>query len=168
VEDLLDLGRTEQRIPIELRPTLVVPLIEELLTSFEFNAQQKNIRLEYNAPQAMLEINADARRLRQIFNNLISNAIKYTPKGGNVLVEVNQHENEVVVVVEDSGLGIPPKDLPHIFEKFYRVQSEQHLKAEGTGLGLSIVKALVEQHNGNITVDSVLGQKSTFTVRLPM
>jgi two-component system sensor histidine kinase/response regulator len=168
VEDLLDLGRAEQRIPIEKRPMQLLAILEEVVSSYAFNAEQKNIRLHYNASQPMPEIMADPRRLRQIFNNLISNAIKYTPDGGQVTVTVSQQNGSAFVVVEDTGYGIPPQDLPHIFDKFYRVQSTQHLQAEGTGLGLSIVRALVEQHNGEISVDSVVGEGSAFTVRLPL
>ncbi|HJW83527.1 MAG TPA: ATP-binding protein [Anaerolineae bacterium] len=112
-------------------------------------------------------IRANARRLEQVFINLIGNAIKYTPEGGQIDVSLSEDHDFVVLQVRDTGIGIPPKDQPHIFDKFYRVESDETVSIAGTGLGLSIVKTIIEKHKGRVWVESEVGQGSAFTVLLP-
>jgi signal transduction histidine kinase len=100
-------------------------------------------------------------------SNLVGNAVKFTPEGGIVTVSAREEKGEVVVEVEDTGIGIAPKDQVHLFEKFYRVSSEEMKDVEGTGLGLAIVKSIVEGHGGRIWVKSQPGQGSTFGFTLP-
>ena len=106
--------------------------------------------------------------MMQVINNLLSNAIKYTHDAGKIDLVGRVENNQVLIEVIDNGLGIPEEDLPFIFDKFYRVNHEEHLIAEGTGLGLAIVKALIENHNGVISVASDFGAGTTFTIRLPL
>jgi signal transduction histidine kinase len=104
-----------------------------------------------------------------VFLNLIGNAVKYTPEGGHVHVSITRHNNkEAAVKVADSGVGIPERDLPHLFEEFFRAANVKEAGIVGTGLGLSIVKDLVVRYGGHITVQSVVGEGSTFTVTLPL
>ena len=109
----------------------------------------------------------DHTRIRQVLYNLVENAIKYTPDGGEVTVKVFEQGDETYLQVTDTGLGIPAADQPHIFEKFYRVRGEHVEGIKGTGLGLAITQGIVEQHKGRIWLESVFGEGSTFIVALP-
>jgi signal transduction histidine kinase len=106
-------------------------------------------------------------RLGQSVSNLVSNAIKYTPEGGHISVDVAMENGQVVIKIEDDGIGISHDDLPHIFDPFYRADSPETEDIVGSGLGLSIVKTIVEKHGGRIWVDSELGEGTTFNVVLP-
>jgi two-component system sensor histidine kinase SenX3 len=102
-----------------------------------------------------------------MFSNLVENAVKYTPPGGQVEVTGESDENEIIVRVSDTGIGIPQKNLTRIFERFYRVDKARSKQTGGTGLGLSIVRHVAENHGGRVTVESTLGEGSTFAVYLP-
>src|SRR4030042_4711851 len=102
-----------------------------------------------------------------IFTNLISNAVKYTPAGGRVTITLNDHDAFVKISVADTGIGIKSEDIPHIFDKFYRVKSIETRQIVGTGLGLTIVQSIVEAHLGTISLESTEGKGTTFTVLLP-
>jgi two-component system sensor histidine kinase BaeS len=106
-------------------------------------------------------------RISQSVSNLLSNAVKYTPEGGNITVVVEPEDGQVVVKIADDGIGISQEDLPHVFDKFYRVDSPETEDIIGSGLGLSIVKTIVEKHRGRIWVESELGQGTTFAIVLP-
>jgi signal transduction histidine kinase len=113
-------------------------------------------------------VTADADRLLQVFTNLIDNAIKFTPEGGAVEVTLRQDGADAIVSVADSGRGIPPDDLPRIFDRFYRVERSRSREAGGSGLGLAIAKHIVDAHGGRITVMSRPGAGTTFSVALPL
>ncbi|WP_338131023.1 sensor histidine kinase [Cohnella rhizosphaerae] len=140
-------------------------------------AAKKEISLELDAPEELF-IEADEDRLGQITLNLLQNGISYTPEGGRVrvkavIVETAGEEGgdapeHVRITVSDTGIGIPKKDLPRIFERFYRVDKARSRSSGGTGLGLSIVKHLVELHHGTIRVESTVGVGSTFVIELPL
>ena len=120
-----------------------------------------------NIPKNLPDILADETRIKQVFLNLIDNAIKYNhPKGG---ISITAHETDDVVKVDiaDTGIGIPNKDLPRLFERFYRVDKARSRELGGTGLGLSIVKHIIQAHNGEVSVQSVEGQGSTFSFTIP-
>jgi signal transduction histidine kinase len=109
----------------------------------------------------------DGDRLKQLVINLVDNAIKYTPSGGEVFLSLSKFDSVAEIVVQDNGLGIPPEDLPHIFDRFYRVDKARSRKMGGSGLGLSIARWIVEAHGGDIRVESQMGQGSAFIVTLP-
>ncbi len=168
VTDLLDLARIEAGMGLQPAPISLNSFLREQYTNFEFQARQKNLTYKLVTPPQDVTLVADSSRLGQALNNLLSNAVKYTPAVGRVELAADAADELVTIRVRDTGLGIPPEDLPHLFDKFYRVHSEQHLRSEGTGLGLSIVKAIIEQHRGRIFAESLPGQGSTFSILLPV
>jgi two-component system phosphate regulon sensor histidine kinase PhoR len=130
-------------------------------------AQETGIDICVIAPPEVPQIQGDANKIKQAVLNLISNAIKYNRPNGEITLAVENGSDEVTIFVKDTGIGIPEKHMKRLFTKFYRVPgSEQH--AQGTGLGLSIVKRIVEGHGGDIGVESVLGEGTTFKIRLPL
>ncbi len=168
IEGILDLAKIETGLALKLKPVDLRPFLEDNLFVFNLAAQRKSISLHFTPPERDLVVYIDPERMEQVFQNLISNAIKYTPDSGSVELAAYVQTDSVVIQVRDSGLGIPEADLPHLFDKFYRVNRDDHMKTEGTGLGLSIVKSIVGQHGGKIWVDSKVGHGSTFNVLLPL
>jgi two-component system NtrC family sensor kinase len=167
IDDLLDVGRIEAGIDIDMEPCPISPVINEVIHSFTPQAREKSIQLSGQFEKELPLIMANSTRLRQVLSNLIGNAVKYTPNNGKVLVKTFQREDEIWVQVIDNGIGIPAADQPHIFEKFYRVRGDHVASIKGTGLGLALVKSIVEKHNGRIWLESVFGEGSTFTIALP-
>jgi two-component system, sensor histidine kinase and response regulator len=167
VSDLLGKKVISDRLPLVRRSVSLSAFLNDILVNFGLPAQVKNITLEYKPCSNDVQVNIDPARMSQVFNNLLSNAIKYTPAGGTVTLYTEDHEHSITVYVSDTGLGIPQESLPHIFDKFYRVNSQAHLNEEGTGIGLSIVKGIVELHQGSIRVESEEGKGSLFSVTLP-
>jgi len=166
IEDLLDITRFEQGV-INLNRESVV--LQDLLTDIvqvqQAEAAQKQIALETDLPAAPLSLYVDSKSIQQALTNLIVNAINYTPQAGRIAVRAAVDDGCAAIAVQDTGVGIAPEHLARVFEPFFRA-SEGTVR--GTGLGLSIAKELVELHGGTLTVDSVLGQGSTFTIRLPI
>jgi len=131
-------------------------------------AEEKHHTLSLDIPQPELPlVTGHARRLEQVVTNLVSNAVKYTPDGGKINVTLTTEGPYLMLRVEDDGIGIPLEEQPHVFDKFYRVQTKETADISGTGLGLSIVKSVVEKHNGRVWVESEAGKGSTFVVLLP-
>jgi two-component system phosphate regulon sensor histidine kinase PhoR len=166
IEELLELGKIEAGFDQEREPTFLQPIVQQVVDGlrpqWESKQQQVQVRLPDNLPLVL----GNPLRLRQLMNNLVENAIKYTPEEGQIRVTLRADNSFLVVRVSDTGIGIPPKDQPFIFDKFYRTdEAIDHYP--GTGLGLSIVKGIVEAHNGRIWVESQVGSGSTFTVMLP-
>ena len=114
-----------------------------------------------------MEVSGDSFKLAQVIYNVIDNAIKYTPRGGSVRVDLFRQGKKAVIRISDTGIGIPAEDLPHIFDRFYRVDKARSRETGGTGLGLSIVKQIVLMHDGDITASSVENEGTTFTIELP-
>lgn len=179
VSDLLDLARLESQseddIPASLQQLDLVPLICEVVRQSKYKAIDRHIEVMCQfAPgceQDVLVI-GDASALEQVVFNLLDNALMYTPEGGDVSLSIERETgssagSRVLLCVRDSGIGIPPKDLPRIFERFYRVDKARSRAQGGTGLGLAIVKHIVENQGGSVTVESVENQGSTFTIALP-
>jgi two-component system phosphate regulon sensor histidine kinase PhoR len=131
------------------------------------DAEKKNIDLQLSPSVIPSLICADRSNLEEIFINLISNAIKYTPEHGKVRITLGQESGYVKATVSDTGIGIRKEDLPRIFDKFYRVKSQETRHIIGTGLGLSIVKSMVDVHLGEISVESEEGKGTTFTLLFP-
>ena len=168
IGDILELSKIEsKRAPLQCSPVHVHSFFEMVLGTLSKVAEKKQIRLEMHVPEE-LYIEADEDKMKQIFINLLSNGINYTPDGGRVKLQVTMdNDDEVIFAVSDTGIGIPKKDLPRIFERFYRVDKGRSRNSGGTGLGLSIVKHLVELHHGKLSVESELGMGTTFRVILP-
>jgi PAS domain S-box-containing protein len=167
IDDLLDVGKIEAGIDIEMEPTPIIPIISEAINSFLPQAYDKSIQLSSQLEKDLPLIMANMTRLRQVLNNLVGNAIKYTPNDGQVTVKAFRQDDEIRVQIIDTGMGIPAADQPHIFEKFYRVRGDHVANIKGTGLGLALVKSIVEKHQGHIWLESVFGEGSTFNVAFP-
>lgn len=168
--DMLSLARLETGQEVfEHGPLPLAPMIEACLNSHRDRADAKglNLSLELRELDGQTEVKADEEAIRQIFDNLVDNAIKYTPEGGSVRVSCRQTGEAIVVEVADSGIGIPRDELSRVFERFYRVDKARSRELGGTGLGLSIVKHLVQSLDGQVSVVSRLGAGSCFTVQLP-
>jgi two-component system phosphate regulon sensor histidine kinase PhoR len=146
------------------------PLVQEVVESTKSLAAQKKQGIEVRMDGDLPHLVADRDRIRQVLTNLVDNAIKFTPEGGKIEVQVNLTDGKdaVELHVEDNGIGVPSADVPRIFERFYRVDKVRSRDQGGTGLGLAIVKHIVEAHRGRVEVRSVLGQGSHFTVILPI
>lgn len=149
------------------RPVLLARLIEEVVGAFAEAARQKNLSLRTEIRIPGLSLECDAEKIGIALRNLVQNAITFTNPGGHVLVRTETVPGHVKISVMDDGIGIPAKDLPHIFERFYQVESHLTRRHGGLGLGLSIAKAMVEMHGGQIWVESIEGKGSNFTILLP-
>ncbi|MEW6117664.1 MAG: ATP-binding protein [Nitrospirota bacterium] len=158
IEDLFEAEAS--RLSLKPRDIELKPFLQNIVERFTILFNEKGIRLDFQCSESMV-IYADPDRLSQIVINLLSNALKATERGGQVLIKADKKDAEVFIKVTDTGVGIKEEDLPLIFERFYKKT------AEGLGLGLSIVKELVEAHNGRIEVKSEFGKGSTFTVYFP-
>ncbi|MEJ2149056.1 MAG: GAF domain-containing sensor histidine kinase [Chloroflexota bacterium] len=169
VDDLLDLaaGKVEG-MEGKLEPVSLEAAVRDVVDQLASQAVEKRIDLEMDYVPPGMTVVASAGGLKRVFLNLIGNAVKYTPEGGHVHVRIKRQNKEVVVEVADSGVGIPERDLPHLFEEFFRARNVKEAGIVGTGLGLSIVKDLVVRYGGHVTVQSVVGEGSTFTVTLPL
>ncbi|NRF92215.1 PAS domain S-box protein [Paenibacillus frigoriresistens] len=175
IGDILELSKIEsKRIPMNFSPIYLPEFLERSLSVLRKEAEKKHIELSMQVDDDIY-IEADEDRLRQIIINLLSNGITYTHDGGKVKVRAEPLDKNadgdyerLRLIVSDTGMGIPKKDLPRIFERFYRVDKARSRSSGGTGLGLSIVKHLVELHKGTIRVDSEVGAGTRFTIELPV
>jgi len=167
INDLLDLGRIEAGVDMDMTICDICAMGEEVAGQFQDAAAGKGQRLLYHAPAQPALVKGNDLRLRQVISNMISNAIKYTPEEGEIHLTVRLENSIVLLSVKDNGMGIPANDLPYIFDKFYRVESDETADIQGTGLGLSICKSVVEKHGGRIWAQSTLGKESVFFVALP-
>jgi signal transduction histidine kinase len=169
VNNILDLERVASGtgLELELSEFDLALLTKTTAETIQAQAIEKQIELQFNPVPTPVMITADEKKIERVLTNLISNAIKYTPKGGLVCVNVSANGRFALVEIKDTGYGIPEDELPYIFDRYSRVKGHQNL-AIGTGLGLAIVKNLVEAHLGFISVDSEVDVGSTFTVRLPL
>jgi two-component system phosphate regulon sensor histidine kinase PhoR len=167
ITDLLLLSKIESgQIPLQQQPVDLVPLLDRTLGLFSHQIHRKQHKIMLNAGGALPAVVGDEERLGQVFSNLLDNAIKYTPDQGAITITIGEKNGSVDVYIDDTGIGIPEKDLPRIFERFYRVDKARSRELGGTGLGLAIVKHLVEAHGGTVTAES-RGKGTRFTVRLP-
>jgi signal transduction histidine kinase len=168
VRGLLDVAKLESvEIQLEREEVLVSEVIQQSMEPLAINANAKHITLELHGSPAEPVLQADRLRLSQIFNNLLSNAVKFTAPRGKVTVTIEPSAAGVRVSVQDTGLGIPTSDLPHVFDKYYQASTKATAGEKGTGLGLAIVRELVLLHQGHIDVTSEVNQGTTFTVYLP-
>ncbi|HKZ71103.1 MAG TPA: ATP-binding protein, partial [Anaerolineales bacterium] len=167
VQSMLELARIDMGVSLNMETLSLRDLMVGVVEEFHSHALTKSQTLTLVPVEGRPIVKGDSLRMRQVMRNLISNAIKYTPETGQITVstEVNAHSTHIRV--KDTGYGIPVADLPFIFDKFYRVRTEDTTNIEGNGLGLAIVRAIVEQHGGQISVESVAGEGSCFTTTLP-
>ncbi len=142
--------------------------LTEVTDEFRPQADGKGQSLHLEMPDGQILVNADAFQFKQALRNLIGNAIKYTQAGGSIRLSVETKQDEALIHVKDTGCGIPPNELPRIFNRFHRVGNAALKDEEGDGLGLAIAKSIIEQHNGRISVESKLGEGSCFTLTLPL
>ncbi len=168
INDLLDVAKMEaghgqlELVPLDLRQILA-----ELVDLLRERAASQKIVLTLAIADGLPRVQADRRSMEEVFTNLVSNAINYSPDGGEVKIAAVSHGDYLEILVQDQGIGIEPEELPKIFDKFYRVKSPQTRQVIGTGLGLSLVKGLIEVHRGTVDVESEVGAGTTFRVKLP-
>ncbi|MFH1091652.1 MAG: ATP-binding protein, partial [Pseudomonadota bacterium] len=168
INDLLDLSRIETRQFVqEKKPTDIRAVMLETVELLSDEAAGKNLSLELKQPEFMPEVLADPSALKEVATNLISNAIHYTPPGGRVEIRTGEKNGWVTLEVEDTGWGIAKEYQERIFDRFFRIKDEHTRDVVGTGLGLPIVKAIVEDHQGTVSVQSEAGRGSIFKVELP-
>ena len=167
INDILMISRLETKeAEVTIKDIRITPLVNEVIASLKPMAAQNNITIEVNCQP--LTIKANDGRMNELLNNLISNAIKYNKPNGKVNIIIKKEGNEVIFIVEDTGVGIPEESKARVFERFYRVDKGRSKKMGGTGLGLSIVKHIVNYYGGTIQLESELGKGSKFTVRIPL
>ena len=169
VSQLLFLGRHDGRLSVDmLKPVDLVQIVRSLGTDYTLQGQQKQQTLLIHVPQTSLPIQAEPDLLRQAVANLLSNAHRYTPEHSAIELRLSLSQGWAVIQVKDTGIGIDDKDLPYIFDRFYRADQVRSRHTGGFGLGLSITRQIVEAHGGAITVQSKPGQGSTFEIKLPL
>lgn len=167
--ELLDLARIESGLIVQEKEKLNMgKLLQDQTAFFQEAARAKKIQLKLDTIPELQPMLANLGNMEEVFSNLISNAINYTPDGGKVTISAKVEKKYLCITVSDTGFGIPGEDLERIFERFFRVKNEKTRHIIGTGLGLPIVKSIVEAHNGKIKVESELGKGSRFYVYLPL
>ncbi|MCM4082876.1 sensor histidine kinase [Paractinoplanes hotanensis] len=167
VDDLLDLARLDAgHISIDPCPMAADAVLRDVLYSHHLSAAAKSQTLNVSI-KPELEVLADAQRLRQALDNLVSNAVKYTPEGGTVSVTAEHDGNAVVITISDTGIGVPVEQYPHLFSRFFRASNAQKAGIKGTGLGLAVTKAIVDAHGGTLTARPASGGGTQFRLSLP-
>lgn len=169
IEDILSLERIEQNAQhAEYSPVELTPIVQGIFRDYQTQAHAGNLKFTLTCPNTPLKISGDIAQLREAIANLISNAIKYTPQGGDVSIKVECKQNQVRFEVIDTGYGIPKDKQSSLFQPFYRAKSKETRHIEGTGLGLYLVKNIVERHHGALIFKSVQGKGSHFGFELPL
>lgn len=167
LDDLLDISQIERgSLRINMMDVSLRPIVSEVISTLFIEAKQKNISLIQKSTEE-IAAKADVDRLKEVLTNLIGNAVKYTPEGGKVVVDVSKEGEFAKIYVADNGIGIPEENQKHLFEKFYRVENDQTKAVKGNGLGLFVAKQLVERMGGQIGVISKPGEGTTFYFTLP-
>ncbi len=167
VNRLLDLARLEEGTSqLDLKPEAPAGLLQTAADTIKPRAEAKEVHVKVEAPTDLPPVGADATRLGHALNNLLDNALTYTDRGGQITLTAAADDDMVVLTVADTGLGIPPEHLPHVFDKFFRIPGQS--ADTGTGLGLAIVREIVTAHGGSITCTSTVGQGTVFRIRLPV
>ena len=169
INQILDLAKLESNtLQMNYIQGDILTFIHYVTESLHSLANAQNLMLRVESEQSKIVIDYDPERFLQIIHNLLSNAIKFTPSGGKVVIRADVKGQWLHVSVTDSGAGIPPEELPHLFERFFQARNQEHAKAGGTGIGLSLTRELVKAMGGEISVESSVGVGSTFLVRLPI
>ncbi|MCB0705138.1 MAG: response regulator, partial [Saprospiraceae bacterium] len=169
VNQLLDLSRLDAgKMAIQASEEDFIPQLKGIVYSYESLASRKNIHLSLDCPYEELPLYFERDKIEKIFYNLLSNAFKFTPAGGEILVWLKKGKNEISIGIQDTGVGIEEERLPFIFERFFQADPGKSENQEGSGIGLALAKELVQLHSGSIQVQSVFGKGTTFTVTLPL
>ncbi len=169
VADLRDLALAEAgQLRLELKAVALGDLTAQVSEGLEVQASEKSVQLKLEIAENLPTVQADEQRITQVLFNLMSNALRHTPSGGTITTSAELRDGRVLVSVRDTGTGISPEDLPHVFERFYRADRSRARSTGGSGLGLTISKQIVEAHGGQIWVQSWLGAGSTFAFSLPL
>jgi two-component system, OmpR family, phosphate regulon sensor histidine kinase PhoR len=167
-DDLLKLSRIEAgRLELEMRPIRVETLVSGCVETARLNAKARGLEIQVDLQENAPAVRGDGLQLGEVLQNLLDNAVQYTPAGGQIEVKARSNGNGVTFTVTDTGIGIPESDLERIFERFYRVDAARSREAGGTGLGLAIARHIVEAHGGRIWVESAVGQGSRFHFSIP-
>ncbi|MEQ8703981.1 MAG: ATP-binding protein [Phaeodactylibacter sp.] len=167
VNQLLDLSKIENKhVSLDVEETEFISFAKGIFMSFESLADTNGLQMRFESSVDRLQMWVDIEKMEIIFFNLLSNAYKFSTKGGTVSLMITEEADEVKVDIIDSGIGISPENLPYVFERFFRVENSTENAIEGSGIGLSLAKELIDMHHGNITVTSQVGEGTTFTLRL--
>ena len=167
ISDLLSLVKMDDGLALDMGDLDICNLVQEQVRRLAPLARENGIEMEFSSKEP-LTVSGDQIKLQQVFYNVIDNAIKYTGRGGEVTCTVARNGKLAVIKIADTGIGIPPEHLPHIFDRFYRVDKARSRETGGTGLGLSIVRQTVNLHGGRIYAESTVGKGSVFTIELPI
>ncbi len=168
IRDLLALGALKGALPeTEKTDVILNGVVNRVVDTIHPEVEEKNIEFTVEVPDTLLTIKGNDDDLERLLGNLLENAVKYTPPGGKVRLQLSLDNNTLRLLVADTGIGISPESMPRIFEEFYRAKNAKEMGQEGTGLGLSLVKHIVDRYHGEIGVESKLGEGSTFIVTLP-
>ena len=164
----MKLSRIEAgRLELEIRPIRVEALVNGCIETARLNAKARGLEIHVDLQENAPAVRGDGAQLGEVLQNLIDNALQYTPSGGQIEVKARANGHEVIFTVTDTGIGIPESDLERIFERFYRVDAARSREAGGTGLGLAIARHIVDAHGGRIWVESAVGQGSRFHFSVP-
>lgn len=165
VEELLDFSRIQSgHFTLQMTTIDVIAELEDAMLIYIDKAKKEGVTLTYNEPEFLCAVNGDKNRLRQVFINIIDNALKYTETGGSIDILAEKNDSSVVISVADSGVGIAPEDLPKVKQKFYKANSTKH----GSGIGLAVADEIITMHGGLLEVESELGYGTTVTITLPL
>jgi two-component system phosphate regulon sensor histidine kinase PhoR len=168
VNDLLILSKIETGESLQKTTFGIQELFKDIEELYRKKLNKKSIRFSFELDKPDLTLHADKLRIRQLLINLMDNAVKFTQDHGAITLTAKKEAREIIISVNDTGIGIPFIEQERIFERFYQVDKARTIDSEGTGLGLSIVKHIAESHNGTVFVESQLGKGSTFTVHIPV
>ena len=168
VENMLDLAKMDLNLQPKNDLVDVASLLVKIEDEFQPQAQAKNQKLVLDQCADHSLVQGDELQLLQALRNVVGNAIKYTPNDGWITLSLEDEADKINIKIKDTGYGIPDSDLPHVFDRFYRVRNNGHDEIEGNGLGLAIVKSTAKQHGGDVTVESEPGKGSCFTLTLPV
>lgn len=168
IDDLRTLSLADAgELSLNCRPIEPRALLERVMLAHIPEAQQRGISIRIEAAADLPEVEVDPGRMAQVLENLMSNALRHTPKGGEIILSAGAQGNSVILHMQDNGTGIAPEDLPYVFDRFYRADKARQRQGGQSGLGLAIAKSLVETQGGSVSVESVLGEGTTFSITLP-
>ena len=169
VNNILDTSALESgEWALEKQPVSMQEIIDKVVANLRRIAEENEVVIEASMSRTLLIVEGDSEKLEQVVTNLIHNAIKFSPRGSKVLIAAEAENSNLLVRVTDEGTGIPASAIPHLFQKFFKVDGSMPWASSGTGLGLYIVKRIVEAHGGQVSVDSELGKGATFSFKMPL